>query len=104
MALVPIVSACTLGWSNRPNRIVACSISEPFRGEDTMDHDGIVEKLPLAQEESPVEQTAISSRGVVMLSSESAAVTGGSAVETPVILPGYVLPDDTREDLLHEGS
>jgi hypothetical protein len=69
-----------------------------------MDHDGIAEKLPLAREESPAEQTAIDSRGVVVLSSEPAAVAGGSAVETPVILPGYVLPDDTRGDLLHEGS
>ena len=30
LALVPIVSACTLGWSNRPDRILACSISDPL--------------------------------------------------------------------------
>jgi hypothetical protein len=104
MALVPIVSACTLGWSNRSNRIVACSISEPFRGEGAVDHDGLTEKLPPAREEGLAEQAAIDSRGVVMLSSEPAAVVAGSAAETPVIFPGYVLPDDTREDLMHEGS
>jgi len=27
-----------------------------------------------------------------------------NATEAAVIFPGYVLPDDSREDLLHEGS
>ena len=28
LALVPLVSACTLGWSDRPDRVLACSIAE----------------------------------------------------------------------------
>ncbi len=69
-----------------------------------MDHYGHTEKLLPAREEGLAQQAAIDSRGVVMLSSEPAAVAAGSAAETPVIFPGYVLPDDTREDLMHEGS
>jgi hypothetical protein len=103
IALVPLVSACTLGWSNRPDRIVACAISDPLHSQVPTDRDGFFENRPLACE-SQEGQAAIASSGAIVLSTEPAAVAPGSAAETPVIFPGYVLPDDSREDSLHEGS
>jgi hypothetical protein len=104
LALVPIVSACTLGWSNRPDRIVACSISEAPRDSSATDRDGFSQMPPSDVEQVAEGQAMIASRGAVMVSGEPAAVAPVSAVETPVIFPGYVLPDDSREDSLHEGS
>ena len=101
MALVPILSACTLGWSNRPDRILACSIADPLQGR--ADSDGFAESPGSGGRDQPG-QPAIASPGVVVLSIEPAVVLPGTATEAPVIFPGYVLPDDSREDLLHEGS
>jgi hypothetical protein len=101
LALVPITSACTLGWSNRPDRILACSISDPLQA--TANSDNSADILQLAQRyQSP--QPTIASLGIVTLSSEPAVTIPEPIVEAPVIFPGYVLPDDTREDSLHEGS
>ena len=103
IALVPLVSACTLGWSNRPERIVACAIPDPLQSQGATDRDGFFENRPPARE-SREGQSEIASSGAVVLSIEPAAVAPGSAAENPVIFPGYVLPDDSREDSLHEGS
>ena len=46
----------------------------------------------------------VASSGVVVLSIEPAVVVPGTATEAAVVFPGYVLPDDSREDSLHEGS
>ena len=35
---------------------------------------------------------------------EPAVAVPGTGTEAPVIFPGYVLPDDSREDSVHEGS
>ncbi len=104
LALVPIVSACTLGWSNRPDRIVACSIPEPRQGASTMDRVGISEMTPSDGTDAAMGQAMIASSGTGMFSGEPAAVAPVNAVDPPVILPGYLLPDDSREDVLHEGS
>ena len=101
MALVPIVSACTLGWSNRPDRIVACSIRDPLLL--SADRDDLA-NLPRTSRENERAQSATAFPGVVVLSIEPAVVVPGTATEAAVIFPGYVLPDDSREDSLHEGS
>jgi hypothetical protein len=101
LALVPILSACTLGWSNRPDRIVACSISDPL--PKSSDHDELADS-PRASRENERAQPASTSTGVVVLSIEPAIVVPGTATEAAVVFPGYVLPDDSREDSLHEGS
>jgi hypothetical protein len=103
IALVPIVSACTLGWSNRPDRIVACAIPDPLQSQAATDRDDFFENR-LPAREGRDGQAAIAPSGAVVLSIEPAAAASGSAAETPVIFPGYVLPDDSREDSLHEGS
>ena len=38
------------------------------------------------------------------LSREPTVSAPGTVSEASVILPGYVLPDDSREDSVHEGS
>ena len=40
----------------------------------------------------------------VLLSVEPSGASGDSDGETPVVFPGYLLPDDTREEPPHEGS
>ena len=101
MALVPIISACTLGWSNRPDRIVACSIRDPQLS--SVDGDDLA-NLPRASRKHERAQPATSSAGIVVLSIEPAGVISPTATEAAVIFPGYILPDDSREDSLHEGS
>jgi hypothetical protein len=103
IALVPIVSACTLGWSNRPDRIVACAISDPLQSQSATDGDDFTENRRLARE-GQHGQAAIGSTEAVMLSIDPAAIAPRTTTEIPVIFPGYVLPDDSREDSLHEGS
>ena len=91
MALVPIVSACTIGWSNRPDRILPCSIQDPSARSGSSDvSDGPARP--------------VTSSGAVVLSVEPAVTVPGTEAEAPVIFPGYVLPDDSREGSLHEGS
>jgi hypothetical protein len=101
LALIPIASACTLGWSNRPARIVACSISDPL--ENSVEADRFAEYLPQLSQGAD-QQSRIDSTGVVMLSVELKIPSPGASPETPVVFPGYVLPDDSREDTLHDGS
>jgi hypothetical protein len=101
LALVPIVSACTLGWSNRPDRNLACSISDPL--EARADGDGFVDPPSLGLRHQPGQST-VASTGAVVLSIESAVTVPGAVSDTAVIFPGYVLPDDSREDSTHEGS
>ena len=73
MALVPIISACTLGWSNRPDRIIACSISDPFQSQSTTHRDSSIENLSLPRENWTGLST-VASPGVVVLSTEPAVV------------------------------
>jgi len=40
----------------------------------------------------------------VLLSVEPFGASGDADSETPVVFPGYLLPDDTREEPAHEGS
>jgi hypothetical protein len=40
----------------------------------------------------------------VLLSIEPVGTTADSDVETPVVFPGYLLPDDNREEPVHGGS
>jgi hypothetical protein len=101
LALIPIASACTLGWSNRPDRILACSISDPR--QSIANSDGFADAPRLGVKyQSP--QPTIATPGAVALSIDPAVAIAGTGSEAPVIVPGYVLPDDSREDSVHEGS
>jgi hypothetical protein len=101
LALVPIASACTLGWSNRPDRFLACSISDP--NQTTADSGGFA-NAPRLGVGYQLPQPIIASSGTIALSINPAVAIPETVSEAPVILPGYVLPDDSREDSVHEGS
>ena len=101
LALVPIASACTLGWSNRPDRMLACSIADPQ--QIAADSNGFADAPRLGVGyQSP--HPGIASPGAVALSIDPTVAIPGTGSEAPVIVPGYVLPDDSREDTVHEGS
>jgi hypothetical protein len=99
LVLAPLFSACTLGWSTGPVRVLACSINEARAADrdPTLTANG--SELP-ARPEIP----AVDSRGVVVLSIEPAAMSPATDSDVPVIFPGYVLPDDSLEGSTHEGS
>jgi hypothetical protein len=40
----------------------------------------------------------------VLLSIETTGAAADADFETPVVLPGYLLPDDNHEEAAHEGS
>jgi hypothetical protein len=101
LGLVPIGSAFTLGSSSRPDRILACSISDPL--QTTMGSNGLVDS-PLLRFDDQKVQAAVVSPSAVALTGESTLNIPGAVAEAPVIFPGYVLPDDSRGDSLHEGS
>jgi hypothetical protein len=100
LAVSPIASACTLGWSSRPARIVACSIS------DTLDQAGQPDgfTMPPGSRTAGGNGPTVSSSKAMALSIEPAVATPGAEPAVPVNFPGYVLPDDSFEDRAHEGS
>jgi hypothetical protein len=99
LVLAPLLSACTLGWSNGPVRVLACSITDATAGTR-----GPVDNGAATDASGPPEAQASDSPGVVVLSIEP-AVTGPAAdTKVPVVFSGFVLPDDSLEDASHEGS
>jgi hypothetical protein len=101
LVLSPIASACTLGWSNQPTRIMACSIADTGeRGEGSDVNTSSGSNFHRA---SGTGQSG-GSPSTVVLSSEPAAGAPEAQAVVPVIFPGYVLPDDSLEDRAHEGS
>jgi hypothetical protein len=89
--MAPVVSACTMGWSSRANRVVACSIADAPA-------DGSSSGQPGDQ------ATALPSPRVVVRSIEPALAPPTGRADVPVVFPGYVLPDDNFEDRAHEGG
>jgi hypothetical protein len=98
LALMPLVSACTMGWSSRPSRVVACSIAEM-----TAEKNNLAVSAPRDRVLAPG-TNALGATEAVVLSVEPAGLVPGSDTEVPVVFPGYVLPDDSLEDAAHEGS
>jgi hypothetical protein len=103
LAFLPLVSVCTLGWQNRSSQLLAASISNATAARPHVQY--------AAQDRSDrgwpansavVEQIGLPS--VVVLSIEPAVVAPESDTEVPVVLPGYVLPDDSLEESSHAGS
>jgi hypothetical protein len=98
LALMPLVSACTMGWSSRPSRVVACSIADV-----TALKNNLAVAAPSDRGLAPV-TNALGANEAVVLSVEPAGLVPGDSTEVPVVFPGYVLPDDSLEDAAHEGS
>jgi hypothetical protein len=99
LALAPLLAACTLGWSGRPARVLACSIGEATAPDQGFD-GSVLPRDPSSQSPQP----AVGLPGVVVLSIEPAVLAPGTDTESPVVFPGYVLPVDGLEESTHEGS
>jgi hypothetical protein len=98
LALMPLVSLCTIGSSSQPSRVVACSIADTIAGRNNL-----AATAPRDRAMEPASNASRSTRAVV-LSVEPPALVPGNDTEVPVVFPGYVLPDDSLEDAAHEGS
>ena len=102
LAFLPFVCVCTLGWQSRSSQLLAASISNELAGsqvqhaaQDRRDH-------ARSTNSSVVEPIGLPSFAV--LSIDPAALAPGPAMEVPVVLPGYLLPDDSLEESSHAGS
>jgi hypothetical protein len=99
LALAPLLAACTLGWSSRPARVLACSIAQATASDNGFQASTVPRDPAGGSMEAPV-----GIQRVVLLSVEPSAIAPGTDTENPVVFPGYVLPDDSLEDSTHEGS
>jgi hypothetical protein len=103
LAFLPLLGVgTTMGWLNRSSQVRAASISNEcaaasghLAAQDRLDRTG-------SADSTFADPLGIPS--VVVLSIEPAVVAPGSEVDVPVVLPGYVLPDDSLEDSSHAGS
>jgi hypothetical protein len=102
LVFAPLASACTLGWSSRTTRILACSISDARDAgavEERLDSDFNLVGFRNVSAAGP----AIDA-GAIALSAEPPQRRPAAEPVAPVIFSGYVLPDDCLEDRSHEGS
>jgi hypothetical protein len=102
LALVPMVSLGTLGWSSRPSRILACAI--PDVSESGARAQGSGDSPSVSNRSAASVEYEMSSSGMITLSVEPATGSSTADARVPVIFPGYVLPDDALEDRAHAGS
>jgi hypothetical protein len=102
LAFLPLVGVCTLGWQSRSSQLLAASISAATDRPRVQRaaHDQGDRAWPANS--TVVEQIGLPS--VVVLSIEPAVVAPEPDREVPVVLPGYVLPDDNFEESSHAGS
>ncbi len=63
-----------------------------------LDHQGLAASMWTAVNELDVATPS------VLLSIESSGTAADVDGETPVVLPGYLLPDDNHEEAAHEGG
>jgi len=99
LALIPLVSACTIGWSGQPGRVVACSIADT-----AADSRSLSASAPRDRAIEPGNDSLRGANGAVVLSGEPGPHVPGNDPEVPVVFPGFLLPDDGVEDGSHEGS
>jgi hypothetical protein len=96
---LPLALALTPGTSNRP----PCPASSRVSSILTSSENG--DKPTRAREARRwISPSETSSPPPVLLSIEPIGTTVDSETETSVVFPGYLLPDDSHEELAHEGS
>jgi hypothetical protein len=101
VAIAPLVSICTIGWSSRPARILACAISDP--ADSSASHDTTTDSDESSPAANLQESQADRGRGEIILSINP-STPSVTSTEPPVIFPGYVLPADSLEDRAHAGN
>jgi hypothetical protein len=92
LLMAPLVSACGVSWSGRGDGVFRERLG------DSMGHDSTLDPGAASERQNGAPR-------VMVLAIEPAAVIDGEAAGVvPVVFPGYLLPDDTFEDVAHEGS
>jgi len=103
LVFVPLVCVCTLGWQSLSSQLLAASIVDAT-ARPRIQHAGRQDRtFRTWLANSPVVEP-IDVPSAVVLSIEPPVVPPESDTEVPVILPGYVLPDDSLEESSHAGS
>jgi hypothetical protein len=100
LTLVLIGLAWKIWCSNRISRLLAADAAT------TAAAPGLDDAVPGAGNPPAWNQVAgsVLSNPRVLLSIEPVGSTADSDTETPVVFPGYLLPDDNHEEPAHEGS
>jgi len=102
LGLTPIAFAACFAWSSR-----SASATPPPASASRNDAPERVCLFDPGYEDgfSEGRRTASFEVGAVtLLSIEAASPATGPEAEAPVVLPGYLLPDNSREEPVHEGS
>ena len=76
MALMPIVSACTTGWSSRPSRVVTCSIANT-----TAENNNLA--AVASREQATPRTDSLGATGTVLLSDEATRIGSGKRRGSP---------------------
>jgi hypothetical protein len=102
LALAPLCWACSLEWSSRLNRALDCAAAASPPRAGGLDRHAFPGRQRRPFGDGPA--SPIGPPRVVLLRIEPAVVAPGFDTEVPVVVPGYVLPEDSAQESAHEGS
>jgi len=96
--LLPCVFHASTAWSGRLGTIAASRLTRTAHPDVEREEPGVGSSLARQVSRSVFEPA------VVLMSIEPAQTGLKSNAELPVNLPGYLLPEDSIEEITHEGS
>lgn len=96
--LLPFVFHASMVWSGRLGTIAASRLTRTAHSDDEREESGVGSALARQVSRSVFEPA------VVLMSIEPAQTGFKTDAELPVNLPGYLLPEDSFEEITHEGS
>lgn len=96
--LLPCVFHASMAWSGRLGTIAASRLTRIAHPDDVREESGVGSAMTRQVSRSVFEPA------VVLMSIEPAQTGLKSDAELPVNLPGYLLPEDSTEEITHEGS
>ncbi len=95
---LPLIYGASSAWSLRLGNIAATELTRATNSADEKEGSGLGSALTRQISRSVFEP------GVVLLSIEPAQAGKKSEAESPVVFPGYLLPEDSFEEMANEGS
>lgn len=98
IALLPLAFHASMVWSGRLGTIAASRLTRTTHSDDERERSGVGSALARQVSRSVFEPA------VVLMSIEPAQTGFKPNAEIPVNLPGYLLPEDSVEEITHEGS
>jgi len=97
LVLASMASTFTMGWTTRGGGYTGM----PLLSASTFGRDSGDRSPSFPAGEGPADDPTTDAGAAALEPDPSAPVAD---VDVPVVLPGYVLPDDSREEPAHEGS